>query len=399
MPDTWASALGETFRGRVQLLRRFGRPGQLDRHESLWLVLRGIDPGADVYLNDHHLGRTGGYALEDAFNVTALLEPRNKLRLECELPDWDLPRMRAVRPLREQAAGGIVGEVSLEVRFRHALENLGCAVLQRHEELWLEIAGRLSSDTTRADEDDHLELVVGGSVLEEGAAPDAPAALSGSATLSDSAAPERTASPDKTASPDSAAMRNEPLAREAAAGPHYPTQREWLHKRLTHHEAFHELIRLDGPWPEASDLPVSVSPTAQMTTAGRPTTPRAPLLVEIRLLCNGVTCWSTTVGTEPVETLPPDVSTVGDLARATEGEVLYLDRIGEPREYEQLRRRGVRVVQAVPMIWADELTARLAQHRAIVAWSPVGEVPSSSHGPSPRQAWGRPWLSADETRS
>lgn len=101
MPCRWRDGgLGE-FSGRVRCRRRFGLPRQIEAHERIWLTFEGIAGTADLALNGQSLGKsvTGPYPL--AYEVTALMQPRNELTVEVAAPDGD---------------GGLWGEVALEIR-------------------------------------------------------------------------------------------------------------------------------------------------------------------------------------------------------------------------------------------------------------------------------------------
>ncbi len=84
--------------GPLRLRRRFGWPGRLDEYERVWLIFAGIDADVSVLLNDENLGgHVGAGPFE--FDITALLRPRNELRVDI-------------------AAGGPAGmdDIGLEVR-------------------------------------------------------------------------------------------------------------------------------------------------------------------------------------------------------------------------------------------------------------------------------------------
>jgi hypothetical protein len=100
LPCRWAEGGLTDFAGRVRFRRRFGYPGRIDPHERVWLTFGGADARAEVALNGVALGKHEGRD-PFAFEVTALLRPRNEL-----LVDLD--------GTAEQ--GGLWGEVALEVR-------------------------------------------------------------------------------------------------------------------------------------------------------------------------------------------------------------------------------------------------------------------------------------------
>jgi hypothetical protein len=95
LPCRWGDA-GLPFQGRVCFRRRFGRP-TADADERVWLTGDAVPGGAAVRLNDAALGDA---AAAFAFDVTALLRPRNELLI-------DVPAVEL---------GGLSGEVALEVR-------------------------------------------------------------------------------------------------------------------------------------------------------------------------------------------------------------------------------------------------------------------------------------------
>ena len=101
MPCNWGdTGLGE-FTGRVRYQRSFGWVGRYSPDECVWLTFACVDRVADVWLNDHLLGRHDGAAELFEFEVTPLLRRRNELRLEVDAAGGQ---------------GGICGEVALEVR-------------------------------------------------------------------------------------------------------------------------------------------------------------------------------------------------------------------------------------------------------------------------------------------
>jgi hypothetical protein len=101
MPCRWHDGGLTDFTGKVQFVRRFGIPRRIDAHERVWLTFAGAATTADVWLNDQLLGRHEGASEPFEFEITPLLLPHNKLRVEVEgaAPD-----------------GGLWGEVALEVR-------------------------------------------------------------------------------------------------------------------------------------------------------------------------------------------------------------------------------------------------------------------------------------------
>ncbi len=108
MPCRWGEGGLGKFSGRVRFLRRFGYPGRIDAYERVWLTFAGVEGTAEVWLNDHYLGRH-----EDAspfeWEVTSLLQASSRLRVEIEASGGQ---------------GGLWGEVALEIRCTAYLRGL-----------------------------------------------------------------------------------------------------------------------------------------------------------------------------------------------------------------------------------------------------------------------------------
>jgi len=109
IPSDWGDWLGELFRGRVAYERRFGLPTGLEPQQKVWLVVSEVDFHASVSLNDAPLGeiQLGSPALR--VEVRNLLQNSNDLRIEIGLPSG------AERGARAPLAGGLIGEVRLEI--------------------------------------------------------------------------------------------------------------------------------------------------------------------------------------------------------------------------------------------------------------------------------------------
>jgi beta-galactosidase/beta-glucuronidase len=114
VPGDWREPLGADFCGRARYLRRFNRPTNLDPHERVWLVLEGVDHRASVALNGLAVGVVEGYQAPCRFDITFLLEPHNGLAVEVSLPAAVF-HDPALRPGRAGLAGGLIGEVRLEI--------------------------------------------------------------------------------------------------------------------------------------------------------------------------------------------------------------------------------------------------------------------------------------------
>lgn len=82
MPCEWSSILGVDFIGRVCFRRRFNRPGQLDPHEHVWLVIETPAQLVAAWLNDQPLTCATTDATITACNITERLAAHNALRIE-----------------------------------------------------------------------------------------------------------------------------------------------------------------------------------------------------------------------------------------------------------------------------------------------------------------------------
>jgi hypothetical protein len=87
--------------GPVRMSRRFGYPGRIDADERVWLLIEGLaGPGA-VALNGIDLGPATGDA---AFDVTALLRPRNEVVVELPAgPTQEMPWREVCLEVRRTA--------------------------------------------------------------------------------------------------------------------------------------------------------------------------------------------------------------------------------------------------------------------------------------------------------
>jgi hypothetical protein len=99
----------DKFTGRVRFLRRFGYPGRIDAHERVWLTFASVEGIADISLNDTPLGRRDESAGPFQFEVTPLLQERNRLQVDIEATG---------------GGSGLWGEVALEVRCTAYLRGL-----------------------------------------------------------------------------------------------------------------------------------------------------------------------------------------------------------------------------------------------------------------------------------
>src|SRR6266404_2810562 len=101
MPARWSEGGLRGLAGRVLFRRRFGYPGRLDSTERVWLTFADMEGAAEVWLNDHLLGQRDGGLDPFEFEVTALLQVRNELKVLVTAPS---------------ETGGLWGEVALEIR-------------------------------------------------------------------------------------------------------------------------------------------------------------------------------------------------------------------------------------------------------------------------------------------
>jgi hypothetical protein len=116
MPADWGDTLGDGFHGRVEYAREFARPTGLRPGQRVELVLAGVDAFGSAALNDSPLLEVPAGGGESRVEIAALLEDRNRLVVEVELPAVDSHAAPVVRPPgREHSPGGLYGEVRLEI--------------------------------------------------------------------------------------------------------------------------------------------------------------------------------------------------------------------------------------------------------------------------------------------
>jgi beta-galactosidase/beta-glucuronidase len=115
IPADWGQTLGTDFRGRVRFVRRFGQPTNLGASERVWLVCEGVDLRGEASLNGRPLGELQGWRTVARFDVTTQLELRNELAIVVELPPLGDRTEHALRCDRAGRAGGLIGEVRLEI--------------------------------------------------------------------------------------------------------------------------------------------------------------------------------------------------------------------------------------------------------------------------------------------
>lgn len=124
VPSDWGELLGNDFRGRVRYRRTFNPPPSLDPHERIWLVVEGVDARGTVSLNGIPLGSVPGYAIAANFDATPLIQARNEVVLDVDLPADVRGNQEIVRPGRETLPGGPIGNVRLEIRSAQCIGRL-----------------------------------------------------------------------------------------------------------------------------------------------------------------------------------------------------------------------------------------------------------------------------------
>lgn len=115
MPADWGETLGRDFRGRVRYTRRFGRPTGLEAGDRVRLVVQRLDALGSITLNDGPPSTLLPGQRNWQHDVTTLLEPRNLLTIEVELPEEAEEEADLKRPDRIGQPGGIIGSVRLEI--------------------------------------------------------------------------------------------------------------------------------------------------------------------------------------------------------------------------------------------------------------------------------------------
>jgi len=125
LPARWADARLAGFSGKVRFTRRFGYPGQIDADERVWLTCAGLADGADIFLNDTLLAHDQDGRQPFEFDITSLLRPRNELKFE----------------VTGSAAGGLWGEVALEIRCTAFLRDVSFQPVWVNGHLELEVRG------------------------------------------------------------------------------------------------------------------------------------------------------------------------------------------------------------------------------------------------------------------
>ncbi|MEC9003025.1 MAG: hypothetical protein VX644_06605 [Planctomycetota bacterium] len=115
MPADWQSILGNDFFGRVRFERHFHCPTGLTEQDQVFIAIEQVDALGSVQLNGQHLGDIPATAGPTRFDITILLQQRNRLEVVVDLPLLHADSAPLERPGREQLAGGLIGEVALQI--------------------------------------------------------------------------------------------------------------------------------------------------------------------------------------------------------------------------------------------------------------------------------------------
>jgi len=135
IPTNWQLGGLNNFHGRVRFERTFSFDERPSEGESVWLVFRGVDYYAQVWLNGQALGGHEGYFQPFSFDVTHLLTsgdntlvvdvscpkeeagtvwPHNKIMLKGVLSHWDCrPGSWHLETGQDMNSGGIWHDVFL----------------------------------------------------------------------------------------------------------------------------------------------------------------------------------------------------------------------------------------------------------------------------------------------
>lgn len=325
LPASWAETLGADFRGRVKYTRSFAAPTNIAAQERVWLLIDGVDHTGVISLNGVELARLEGYLSHTSLDVTDRLKPRNELVVEIALPED--PEGKLPRCGRHGRAGGLLGEVRLEVRQHLFLEPLRfCVYLEQSPTAE-------GSDATVGEASQILDLQgrVGGHAGDE-----------------------------------------EDLALLVTVA-----RQEVLFEGVVPHEQFHFKIPVLG-------LPVW---QARKGRAGEEERADGSDLVEVALVAGGVALWQMSRRTWcrqlPSEPMPvPDVKIVDfpdepptvDLLRRTLGAPIprhiLCERILPDAYYDAFDDMGLCVLQPQASVGNAGALARLASHPSII-FSPV----------------------------
>lgn len=113
MPADWSATCGPDFLGRVRYHRIFQQPTGLDDGQRVFLVVEGPRSRCAVHLNHKRLADALLWGDTGRYEVTTLLADHNQLEIVVEHPALDERGM--ANDDEAEAAGGLVGEVRLEI--------------------------------------------------------------------------------------------------------------------------------------------------------------------------------------------------------------------------------------------------------------------------------------------
>ena len=170
VPGRWADRGPGAFAGRMRFRRTFQWPAGLDFCERLWLVFAGADYFTTVRLNGELLGRHEGAFDPFAFDISALVQLRNELTVEVDLPavpPETLDRQRMVRGSSAcpTASGGLWGSVALEVRREAFLRGVRLEATFADPAPMLRVAGEVAGTSDRPLE---VYITLDGETVREG---------------------------------------------------------------------------------------------------------------------------------------------------------------------------------------------------------------------------------------
>jgi hypothetical protein len=333
-PADWADTLGANFRVRVGYSRRFNRPTNLEPHERVWLVVEGVDARGRVALDGYALGTIDGYALPAEWDITEFLQPSSVIHIDVELPPTGVGHPLPTRPGRESLAGGLIGEVRLEIRQQYYVAELSTywtsgAVPQLH------VAGRVAGPSSH----ENLKLVV-------------------------------------------TACNRELAYQSVDSGAPFnlvATIDDW------------------PAWPDPMDepvlTPVEIRLTNGRTTIWQTTLETAPPQPDTERTRAAMSRFLS--GDNPLAWLDyVDITSGAFLhALAQPGRVIGLRGILPDVAYHKLDRANVGVVQQIPGAWTARVCPRLAHHPCILAWTlPAEEQGGADQLSALQSMFHRRWL-------
>lgn len=337
LPADWGEILGADFCGRVRFRRGFHAPANLAAAERVWLACEGADAAAQVALNGREVGGIAGYARLAEFDITPNLAPRNELTIDVDLPALDADEQARRRPGREGLAGGLIGDVRLEIRLGVFPADLGWRIVRVGSTHRFECAGRLAAEPNAA----ATELLVASAGREWLRIP-----LSRKGDFSYSAP-----LPDYRGAVFAPDRRPAALT-DIAFELHADGIAIWERK--------FQATAQDLDWDAERGV---------LAIAGHEM-PR-----------------------ERVWRLPPgdyDRGTLAQWISEAPGAWCECTSVLSGELYSVCDRMRMAVIQTMPLDWSADVARRLACHASIVAWRvPVRESPPAN------PIWGRPWLAAE----